>query len=167
MLELGSLIGALIAGIFADRFSRRQAIMLACGKSQSFPFAMTMKYSVDFLWGSSCLLCRVCSAILCPKHSSFDHWSCHRGFRCRRFEVRFLTSGRIISPLRIEHETDMQPFSMLSPLYMAEISPPEVRGSLMALEQFSIVLGAVLGFWTGFFTRDCMGSSFKVFMEAH
>ena len=44
---------------------------------------------------------------------------------------------------------------MLSPLYMAEISPPEVRGSLMALEQFAIVLGAVLGFWTGFFTRDC------------
>lgn len=43
---------------------------------------------------------------------------------------------------------------MLSPLYMAEISPPEVRGSLMALEQFSIVLGAVLGFWTGYFTRD-------------
>lgn len=43
---------------------------------------------------------------------------------------------------------------MLSPLYMAEISPPEVRGSLMALEQFAIVLGAVLGFWTGFFTRD-------------
>ncbi|CAL1711576.1 unnamed protein product [Somion occarium] len=49
--------------------------------------------------------------------------------------------------------------SMLSPLYMAEISPPEVRGSLMALEQFSIVLGAVLGFWTGFFTRDLPGSA--------
>ncbi len=44
---------------------------------------------------------------------------------------------------------------MLAPLYMAEISSPEVRGSLMALEQFSIVLGAVLGFWTGFFTRNC------------
>ncbi|KAI0686499.1 general substrate transporter [Cytidiella melzeri] len=49
--------------------------------------------------------------------------------------------------------------SMLSPLYMAEISPPEVRGSLMALEQFSIVLGAVLGFWTGFFTREVQGSA--------
>ena len=48
---------------------------------------------------------------------------------------------------------------MLSPLYMAEISPPEVRGSLMALEQFAIVLGAVLGFWTGFFTRDCKWQS--------
>lgn len=45
--------------------------------------------------------------------------------------------------------------SMLSPLYMAEISPPEVRGSLMALEQFSIVLGVVFGFWTGFATRQC------------
>ena len=42
---------------------------------------------------------------------------------------------------------------MLSPLYMAEISPPEVRGALLALEQLSIVLGCVLGFWTGFFTR--------------
>ncbi|EIW54398.1 general substrate transporter [Trametes versicolor FP-101664 SS1] len=49
--------------------------------------------------------------------------------------------------------------SMLSPLYMAEISPPEVRGSLMALEQFAIVLGAVVGFWTGFFTRDIPGSA--------
>lgn len=44
--------------------------------------------------------------------------------------------------------------SMLSPLYMAEISPPELRGSLMALEQFSIVVGVVFGFWAGFLTRS-------------
>lgn len=44
--------------------------------------------------------------------------------------------------------------SMLCPLYMAEISPPEFRGALMAMEQFSIVLGCVLGFWAGFFTRQ-------------
>jgi hypothetical protein len=37
---------------------------------------------------------------------------------------------------------------------MAEISTPESRGSLLALEQFSIVLGCVVGFWTGFFTRN-------------
>jgi len=41
---------------------------------------------------------------------------------------------------------------------MAEISPPESRGSLLALEQFSIVLGCVIGFWTGFFTRNVPGS---------
>ncbi|EGO26116.1 hypothetical protein SERLADRAFT_447384 [Serpula lacrymans var. lacrymans S7.9] len=49
--------------------------------------------------------------------------------------------------------------SMLSPLYMAEISPPELRGSLMALEQFAIVLGVVCGFWIGFLTRTLEGSA--------
>ncbi|KAH7883353.1 general substrate transporter [Phlebopus sp. FC_14] len=49
--------------------------------------------------------------------------------------------------------------SMLSPLYMAEISPPELRGSLMALEQLAIVLGVVFGFWVGFFTRGIVGSA--------
>nr|GAT57997.1 predicted protein [Mycena chlorophos] len=48
--------------------------------------------------------------------------------------------------------------SMLSPLYISEISPPEVRGSLIALEQFSIVLGVVVGFWIGFVTRNIPGS---------
>ena len=43
---------------------------------------------------------------------------------------------------------------MLSPLYMAEISSPETRGSLLALEQLSIVFGCVVGFWTGFLTRN-------------
>ena len=51
---------------------------------------------------------------------------------------------------------------MLCPLYMAEISPPEFRGSLMAMEQFSIVLGCVLGFWAGFFTRGGMSFSFPL-----
>lgn len=37
---------------------------------------------------------------------------------------------------------------------MAEISPPEVRGSLMALEQLSIVSGAGFGFWFGFVCRN-------------
>jgi hypothetical protein len=50
--------------------------------------------------------------------------------------------------------THVLPCSMLAPLYMAEISPPELRGSLMALEQLSIVVGIVLGFWLGFFTRN-------------
>ena len=51
---------------------------------------------------------------------------------------------------------------MLSPLYMAEISPPELRGSLMALEQLAIVFGVVFGFWTGFLTRNS-GSSRSLF----
>ncbi|KZT05381.1 general substrate transporter [Laetiporus sulphureus 93-53] len=64
-----------------------------------------------------------------------------------------LTLGRAISGLGIGA------LSMLAPLYMAEISPPELRGSLMTMEQLAIVLGAVLGFWTGFFTRNVPGST--------
>jgi hypothetical protein len=54
---------------------------------------------------------------------------------------------------------------MLSPLYMAEISPPELRGSLMALEQLAIVLGVVFGFWTGFLTRhsSCFSHESQLF----
>jgi MFS family permease len=37
--------------------------------------------------------------------------------------------------------------SCLAPLYMSEIAPKELRGSLLALEQFSIVSGVVVGFW--------------------
>jgi len=49
---------------------------------------------------------------------------------------------------------------------MAEISPPEFRGALMAMEQFSIVLGCVLGFWVGFFTRGGMSYHFSLHRAA-
>ncbi len=45
-----------------------------------------------------------------------------------------------------------------SPVDMAESSSPEV---LMALEQLAIVIGAVFGFWTGFFTQDTVCHSFR------
>lgn len=71
--------------------------------------------------------------------------------------------GRWNRSLKVRVHVDIKPSannfdnsSTLSPLYMAEISPPEVRGSLMALEQLAIVLGVVLGFWTGFFTRHSL-----------
>jgi sugar porter (SP) family MFS transporter len=37
--------------------------------------------------------------------------------------------------------------SMLSPLYISEISPPELRGRLVALYQFSITLGILFSFF--------------------
>lgn len=33
VLELGALMGALIAGIYADRYSRRHSIVVACSTS--------------------------------------------------------------------------------------------------------------------------------------
>jgi hypothetical protein len=37
--------------------------------------------------------------------------------------------------------------SMAVPLYISEISPPEVRGTLLVLEEFSIVSGIAVAFW--------------------
>lgn len=111
ILELGALVGAILAGIFADRYSRRHSIFVA---------------SIIFCIGSS--------------------------FQCGAQSLSDIFFGRAIGGIGVGA------LSMLSPLYMAEISPPELRGSLTAIEQFSIVLGVVFGFWTGFFTRSVAGS---------
>lgn len=47
--------------------------------------------------------------------------------------------------------------SMVAPLYISEISPPEIRGSLLVLEEFSIVTGIVIAFWITFGTRYMAG----------
>ncbi|KAJ3477258.1 hypothetical protein NLI96_g10591 [Meripilus lineatus] len=112
MLELGCLVGALCAGIFADFFSRRQSIIIACSV---FCLGSALQFAAQ--------------------------------------TIDAIVVGRAIGGLGVGA------LSMLSPLYMAEISPPELRGSLMALEQFSIVSGAVLGFCAGFITRDVPGSA--------
>lgn len=36
---------------------------------------------------------------------------------------------------------------MIVPLYNAEIAPPEVRGSLVALQQLAITFGIMVSFW--------------------
>lgn len=43
--------------------------------------------------------------------------------------------------------------SMVAPLYISEISPPELRGTLLVLEGFSIVLGIVIAFWITYGTQ--------------
>ncbi|KAE9406147.1 general substrate transporter [Gymnopus androsaceus JB14] len=112
VLELGALIGALFAGIFADSYSRRFSIFISC---------------IIFSIGSV--------------------------FQCGAQSLLHIFIGRAVGGVGVGA------LSALSPLYMAEISPPEVRGSLMALEQFAIVLGVVVGFWLGYFTRDIPGSA--------
>lgn len=39
---------------------------------------------------------------------------------------------------------------MAVPLYNAEIAPPEVRGSLVALQQLAITFGIMISFWIDF-----------------
>lgn len=42
---------------------------------------------------------------------------------------------------------------MVVPLYISEISPPEIRGTLLVLEELSIVIGIVISFWITYGTQ--------------
>lgn len=53
----------------------------------------------------------------------------------------YFFAGRIVGGIGIGM------FSMVIPLYQAEISPPELRGSLVSLQQLSITVGTALAFW--------------------
>ncbi|KAH7011267.1 arabinose-proton symporter [Ilyonectria destructans] len=43
--------------------------------------------------------------------------------------------------------------AMVAPLYISEIAPPEIRGTLLVLQEFSIVTAIVIAFYTTYGTR--------------
>ncbi|KAH7136747.1 hypothetical protein B0J13DRAFT_677587 [Dactylonectria estremocensis] len=47
--------------------------------------------------------------------------------------------------------------AMGAPLYISEIAPPNLRGSLLVLEAISIVIGAIIAYWITYGTRDIAG----------
>ncbi|KAI0478189.1 general substrate transporter [Xylaria cf. heliscus] len=50
-----------------------------------------------------------------------------------------------------------------APLYISEISPPKLRGSLLVLEYISIVVGAITSYWITYGTKDLLGElSFRL-----
>lgn len=55
----------------------------------------------------------------------------------------YILSGRFVIGIGVGA------FSMLVPLYNAELAPPEVRGSLVALQQLAITFGIMVSYWIG------------------
>ncbi|EUC46368.1 hypothetical protein COCMIDRAFT_25582 [Bipolaris oryzae ATCC 44560] len=62
-----------------------------------------------------------------------------------------LTVGRLVGGIGIGA------LATIAPLYISEIAPPEIRGALLVLQEFSIVLGIVVAFWTTYGTRYMAG----------
>ena len=62
-----------------------------------------------------------------------------------------LTIARLVGGLGIGM------FSMVTPLYISEISPPQCRGTLLVLQELCVVLGIVISFWITFGTRYMAG----------
>jgi MFS family permease len=66
-----------------------------------------------------------------------------------------LFAGRVIGGIGIGM------FSMVIPLYQAEIAPPELRGSLVSLQQLSITIGTCISFWLDYGMHFVGGSDCK------
>ncbi|MCJ1301208.1 hypothetical protein MMC08_004007 [Hypocenomyce scalaris] len=65
----------------------------------------------------------------------------------------YLFAGRIIGGIGIGM------FSMVIPLYQAEIAPPQLRGSLVSLQQLSITIGTTIAFWLDYGLHFVGGSN--------
>ncbi|CDS06946.1 hypothetical protein LRAMOSA09469 [Lichtheimia ramosa] len=61
--------------------------------------------------------------------------------------VRYLMAGRFVCGMAVGS------LSMLVPLYQSEIAPPEVRGSLVSLQQLAVTFGILISFWIDFGTQ--------------
>lgn len=66
-------------------------------------------------------------------------------------DYSMLVIGRLIGGIGIGM------LSMVAPLYISEISPPEIRGALLVLEELSIVFGIVVAFWITYGTQYMTG----------
>lgn len=53
----------------------------------------------------------------------------------------YVYGGRFVTGLGVGN------LSMIVPLYNAELAPPEIRGSLVAVQQLSITFGIMVSFW--------------------
>ncbi|KAL5525502.1 hypothetical protein ACEPAG_6838 [Sanghuangporus baumii] len=68
------------------------------------------------------------------------------------FHASSIFAGRFVTGLGVGS------LSMAVPLYNAELAPPEVRGSLIALQQLAITFGIMVSFWIDYGTNFIGGS---------
>ncbi len=50
---------------------------------------------------------------------------------------------------------------LIAPIYIAEIAPPKLRGSLVSLNQLNIVLGISAAYFSNYFLKDIEGESWR------
>ncbi|PYI04604.1 MFS monosaccharide transporter [Aspergillus sclerotiicarbonarius CBS 121057] len=67
-------------------------------------------------------------------------------------DAGYIFAGRFVTGLGVGN------LSMIVPLYNAELAPPEIRGSLVAVQQLSITFGIMVSFWIGYGTNYIGGT---------
>lgn len=128
VLELGAALGALVAGPCADRFSRKVSLL-----QDIMP--LDLSFLVYHLWILRALYTRSCTASRCHERRGLYLW-CASDHVCDRGTNK--SAGRTIAGLGVGA------LSMLIPMYNAELAPPGIRGSLVALQQLAITFGILI-----------------------
>lgn len=67
--------------------------------------------------------------------------------------VDYLLAGRFITGMAVGA------LSLLVPLYQSEISPPELRGSLVSLQQLAVTFGILISFWIDYGLTNVSGQA--------
>lgn len=79
-------------------------------------------------------------------------WFWGSALQTAAIDYAMLTVARLIGGVGIGM------LSMVALLHISEVSPPETRGTLLVLEEFSVVTGIVIAFWITYGTRSCLAS---------
>uniref|UniRef100_A0A8H7XZV5 Major facilitator superfamily (MFS) profile domain-containing protein n=1 Tax=Psilocybe cubensis TaxID=181762 RepID=A0A8H7XZV5_PSICU len=131
ILELGAWAGVLMTGYLADKLSRKYTIVLG-----NVFFLITPYYSQLILIFAPAVIVFCIGVIV----------------QTAAFESSSIFGGRFVTGLGVGS------LSMAVPLYNAEIAPPEVRGSLVALQQLAITFGIMISFWIDYGTNYIGGT---------
>lgn len=72
--------------------------------------------------------------------------------QCAAQSVAMIFVARFIAGLAVGM------LSMVVPLYLSELAPPNIRGSLVALQQLAITIGIMVAFWLDYGTQYIGGT---------
>jgi MFS family permease len=72
--------------------------------------------------------------------------------QCAAVNIPMIFVGRFIAGIAIGQ------LSMVVPLYLSELAPPNLRGGLVALQQLGITVGIMVAFWLDYGTQHIGGT---------
>jgi MFS family permease len=129
IMPLGSLFGALLSGWLSDRYGRKKSVM-----GGSLIWSVDVASWCSWLAGRFSLtkMCRIVGSILV----------------CASVNSAMLMVGRFVNGLSVGI------CSAQVPVYITEVSPPSMRGTLVSLQQWAITWGILIMYFI------CYGCSF-------
>jgi MFS family permease len=128
ILELGAWVGVLVNGVLADRLGRKLVVVIACAVFIVGVIIQAITRDGSYVY---ILVGRLVAGV----------------FVVSMISLLTILSRRFITGIGVGS------LSMVVPLYNAELSPPEIRGSLVALQQLAITFGIMISYWITYGTN--------------